>query len=76
MTEEDQFDLLSLIKEPGLVRILLADLHDDLPGRIARFRQLTHFDWSQFFARDNSRDANEITAFGNVSRYAGGRFPS
>ena len=77
MAEEDQFDLLSPIKELGRVRILLADLHDDLPGKIARFRQLTHFDRSQFFDRDkNSRDANEITAFGNVSRYAGGRFPS
>jgi hypothetical protein len=41
MAEEDQFDLLSPIKELGLVRILLADLHDDLPGKIARFRQLT-----------------------------------
>jgi hypothetical protein len=77
MAEEDQFDLLSPIKEPGLVGILLADLHDDLPGKIARFRQLTHFDRSQVLAPDkNSMDANEIAAFGNVSRYAGSRFPS
>jgi hypothetical protein len=40
MAEEDQFDLLSPIKELGLVRFLLADLHDDLPGKMARFRQL------------------------------------
>jgi hypothetical protein len=77
MAEEDQCDLLSPIKEPGLVRILPADLHDDLTGKIARFRQLIHFDRSQFLALDkNSMDANEIAAFGNVSRYVGGRFPS
>lgn len=40
MAEEDQLDLLSPVKELDLVRFLLADLHDDLPGKIARFRQL------------------------------------
>src|SRR3546814_17254830 len=34
-------DLLSPIGELGFVRLLLADLHDDLTGKIARFRQLT-----------------------------------
>ena len=34
-------DLLSPIGELGFVRVLLADLHDDLTGKIARFRQLT-----------------------------------
>jgi hypothetical protein len=77
MAEEDQCDLLSPIKGPGLVRILLADLHDDLPGKIARLRQPTHFGRSQVLAPDkNSVDSNEIAAFGNVSRCAGGRFPS
>jgi hypothetical protein len=40
MAEEDQYDLLSPIKDLGLVRFLLADLHDDLPAKVARFRQL------------------------------------
>lgn len=34
-------DLLSPIGELGFVRLLLADLHDDLDGKIGRFRQLT-----------------------------------
>ena len=34
-------DLLSPISELGFVRFLLADLHDDLDGKTARFRQLT-----------------------------------
>jgi hypothetical protein len=34
-------DLLSPISELGFVRLLLADLHDDLDSKIARFRQLT-----------------------------------
>ncbi len=41
MAEEDQHDLLSPISDLGLVRFLLADLHDDLLGKVARFRQLT-----------------------------------
>jgi len=40
MAEEEQLDLLSPIKELGLVQFLLADLHDDLDGKVARFRQL------------------------------------
>lgn len=38
--DEDQPDLLSEISDLDLVRHLLADLHDDLSGKIARFRQL------------------------------------
>src|SRR5947209_1013362 len=38
--EDDQSDLLSEISDLSLIRHLLADLHDDLPGKIARFRQL------------------------------------
>jgi hypothetical protein len=36
----EQTDLLSDINDLSLIRHLLADLHDDLPGKIARFRQL------------------------------------
>ena len=38
--EPDQLDLLSELGDLDLVRHLLADLHDDLPGKIARLRQL------------------------------------
>jgi hypothetical protein len=38
--DEEQLDLLSPASELGLVRSLLADLHDDLEGKIGRFRQL------------------------------------
>lgn len=41
MTDGDQTDLLSPIGELRLVQLLLEDLHDDLAGKIARFRQLT-----------------------------------
>jgi hypothetical protein len=41
MVEEDQYDLLSPISDLELVRLLLADMHDDLSGKVARFRQLT-----------------------------------
>ena len=41
MVEDEQADLLSPVSDLQLVRLLLADLHDDLPGKIARFRQLT-----------------------------------
>jgi hypothetical protein len=34
-------DLFSPITELGLTRLLLADLHDDLIGKVARFRQLS-----------------------------------
>lgn len=40
MVGEDQPDLLSQVKDLDLVRLLLADLHDDLVEKIARFRQL------------------------------------
>lgn len=40
MTDSDQFDLLSPVGDLDLVRFLLADLHDDLRGKVARFRQL------------------------------------
>ena len=40
MAEEAQADLLSPIKDLRLVQMLLADLHDDLPDKVARFRQL------------------------------------
>jgi hypothetical protein len=38
--ENDQSDLLSNISDFDLVRHLLADLHDDLSGKISRFPQL------------------------------------
>lgn len=41
MDEVDQGDLLSEIGELDLVRLLLADLHGDLPGKVGRYRQLT-----------------------------------
>lgn len=37
---DDQSDLRSSMSELDLVQHLLADLHDDLPGKIARSRQL------------------------------------
>jgi len=37
---ENQSDLLYPINDLALVRLLLADLHDDLPAKVARFRQL------------------------------------
>lgn len=40
MAEETKPDLLSPIKDLGLVRLLLEDLHHDLLGKVARFRQL------------------------------------
>lgn len=39
--DEDQHDLLSEISELELFRHLLAELHDDLAGRVSRFRMLT-----------------------------------
>jgi hypothetical protein len=41
MTEREQFDLQSEVSDLQLVRALLADLHDDLVGKIKRFRYLT-----------------------------------
>ena len=41
METSDQPDLFSDVDELQLVRVLLADLHDDLRGRVARLRYLT-----------------------------------
>lgn len=41
MSDEDQFDLFSPVKDLRLVQILIADLHDDLQGKLERFRYLT-----------------------------------
>ena len=40
MAQEEQEDLLSPVSELGLVKWLLAELHDDLGGKVSRFRQL------------------------------------
>ena len=39
-TDRDQQDLLSELDSLDLVRHMLADLHDDLRGKVSRFRQL------------------------------------
>lgn len=39
--ESEQPDLFDGVKDVDLTRWLLADLHDDLHGKLARFRQLT-----------------------------------
>lgn len=41
MDEDGQLDLLSDLKDHEILRFLLADLHDDLKGRLIRFRYLT-----------------------------------
>jgi hypothetical protein len=41
MPEGEQTDLLSPVSELSLVQLLLADIHDDLAGKVGRFRQLT-----------------------------------
>lgn len=41
MIDDSQPDFLSPVRELEIVRWLLADLHDDLAGKLARFRQLT-----------------------------------
>jgi hypothetical protein len=41
MSDGDQADLLSPVSDLRLVQLLLADLHDDLGGKVARFRQLS-----------------------------------
>lgn len=41
MTTDSQPDLLSPVPDLGYARFLLADLHDDLQGKVARFRQLS-----------------------------------
>lgn len=40
MTDQDQSELLSTVRDVDVFRILLSDLHDDLTGKVARFRQL------------------------------------
>ncbi len=44
--EGDQGDLFSEATDLGLVRFLLADLHDDLTGAVSRFRQLADLSMS------------------------------
>lgn len=39
----DQPDLLSDLSDIDFVRHLLAEMHDDLPGKVSRFRMLTDF---------------------------------
>lgn len=41
MSWDDQPDLLSDLSDMDFVRHLLADIHDDLPGKVARFEMLT-----------------------------------
>ncbi|MDE2380520.1 hypothetical protein [Bradyrhizobium sp.] len=40
MADGDQAELLSPLSDVRLLQLLLADLHDDLAGKVARFRQL------------------------------------
>lgn len=40
MADDAQFELFSLVTDLEAVRVLLADLHDDLAGKVARFHQL------------------------------------
>lgn len=39
----DQPDILSDLSDTDFVRHLLAEMHDDLPGKVSRFRMLTDF---------------------------------
>lgn len=41
MSRDDQPDLLSDLSDLDFVRHLLANLHDDIPGKVSRFRMLT-----------------------------------
>ncbi|MFH7043527.1 hypothetical protein ABT392_14590 [Paucibacter sp. JuS9] len=41
MPTESQASLLSSLRDTDVFRILLADLHDDVGGKVARFHQLT-----------------------------------
>ena len=41
ISEPRQADLFENVEDVDLLRWLLADLHDGLPGKLARFRQLT-----------------------------------
>lgn len=40
MASDSQADLLSPVSDLGFTRFLLADMHDDLVGKVLRFRQL------------------------------------
>lgn len=40
MDDDEQLEMLSSVTDLGFAQFLLADLHDDLPERVARFRQL------------------------------------
>jgi len=40
MDDDEQLEMLSSVRDLGFVQFLLSDLHDDLPERVARFRQL------------------------------------
>jgi len=61
MIDEIQTDLFSSISDLEFARLLLADLHDDLIGKIARFRQLN--DLSVAFGRHGSMIPGGETAF-------------
>jgi hypothetical protein len=54
-------DLLSTLTELDLVRFLLADLHNDLEGKIGRFRQLT-----DLFNCPRSRGHNVVRGRANL----------
>jgi uncharacterized protein (DUF2236 family) len=40
VTHQVQSELLSTVKDIDVFRVLVADLHDDMAGKVARFRQL------------------------------------
>ena len=46
MSTDAQLDLLCPVSDLGFTRFLLADLHDDLAGKVARFRQLSDLSMS------------------------------
>ena len=64
---EDQPDLLSPIDDLGLVKWLVADLHDDLNGKIARFRQLEHRSVIRNRKGDSQRVANHDSPCSEVN---------
>ncbi|KFX63359.1 hypothetical protein KBK24_0116645 [Burkholderia sp. K24] len=46
MLDHVQMELLSSIRDVDVFRVLLADLHDDMEGKVARFRQLADLSMS------------------------------
>jgi hypothetical protein len=46
MSQDPQLDLLSPVSDLDLVRLLLADLHDELADKVARFRLLSDLSMS------------------------------